>query len=131
MLLLMALLHAIVLLGLSFTERRSSRARPHARARCPAGDRRGPRSTRNERAAYLAQRTQIGAGNTDQAQHVGSPASRGALAIPRSGEAGQRSDQCPASRRRGAPGADQQRREPGHPLRRPDRGCQRQRAACR
>jgi protein TonB len=37
-----------------------------------------PEAKSNERAAYLAQRTQIGAGNTDRSQHVGSPASRGA-----------------------------------------------------
>jgi protein TonB len=37
-----------------------------------------PEAKSNERAAYLAQRTQIGAGNTDRPQRVGSPASRGA-----------------------------------------------------
>jgi len=88
MLLLTALLHAIALLGLGFTS-----GAPAGRDRTPELDvllvtDEVPEARANERAAYLAQRTQIGAGNTDQAQHVGSPASRGALAIPRSGEAG-------------------------------------------
>ena len=38
-----------------------------------------PEAKSNDRAAYLAQRTQIGAGNTERPQRVGSPASRGAL----------------------------------------------------
>jgi periplasmic protein TonB len=88
MLLLAALLHAIVLLGLSF-----SSGAPGGRGETPELDvmlvtDEVPEARSNERAAYLAQRTQVGAGNTDQAQRVGSPASRGALNIPRPGDPG-------------------------------------------
>jgi periplasmic protein TonB len=47
-----------------------------------------PEAKSNDRAAYLAQRTQIGAGNTDRSQRVGSPASRGALASNATGGSG-------------------------------------------
>jgi len=87
MLLLVALLHAIVLLGLNFTDGSDG-----ARADTPQLDvmlvtNEVPEAHANEHAAYLAQRTQIGAGNTDQ-QRVASPASRGALANPQSGDDG-------------------------------------------
>jgi periplasmic protein TonB len=80
MLLLTAMLHAIVLLGLSFTS--GSALSP---AKTPELDvmlvtDEVPEAKSNDRAAYLAQRTQIGAGNTERSQRVGSPASRGALA---------------------------------------------------
>lgn len=80
MLLLTGMLHAIVLLGLSFTA--GSALSP---ARTPELDvmlvtDEVPEAKSNDRAAYLAQRTQTGAGNTDRPQRVGSPASRGALA---------------------------------------------------
>ncbi len=82
MLLLTALLHAIVLLGLTFTN-----GNPISRARTPELDvvlvtDEVPEASANERAAYLAQRTQIGAGNSEQAR-LASPASRGALAAAR------------------------------------------------
>jgi protein TonB len=80
MLLLTAMLHAIVLLGLSFTS--GSALSP---AKTPELDvmlvtDEVPEAKSNDRAAYLAQRTQIGAGNTERSQRAGSPASRGALA---------------------------------------------------
>jgi periplasmic protein TonB len=79
MLLLTAMLHAIVLLGLSFG------ASPLSRGKTPELDvmlvtDEVPEAKTNDRAAYLAQRTQIGSGNTDRAQRIASPASRGALA---------------------------------------------------
>jgi len=79
MLVLAALLHAILLLGLTFG------AGPHEAARTPELDvmlvtDEVPEASRNERAAYLAQRTQLGSGNTDSARHIASPSSRGALA---------------------------------------------------
>jgi len=88
MLLLTALLHAIVLLGVSFSNGGSG-----GRSQSPELDvmlvtDEVPEARANERAAYLAQRTQIGAGNTDQAQRVGSPASRGALTTPHRGDPG-------------------------------------------
>jgi protein TonB len=88
MLLLTALLHAIVILGLSFSSGglTGPSQTPELDVMLVTDEVAEARS--NERAAYLAQRTQIGAGNTDQAQHVGSPASRGVLSNPRSGEPG-------------------------------------------
>jgi len=80
MLLLTAMLHAIVLLGLSFTSGSalSPPKTPELDVMLVTDE--VPEAKSNDRAAYLAQRTQIGAGNTDRLQHVGSPASRGALA---------------------------------------------------
>jgi protein TonB len=78
MLLLTAMLHAIVLLGLSFTSggALSPPKTPELDVMLVTDE--VPEAKSNERAAYLAQRTQIGAGNTDRPQRVGSPASRGA-----------------------------------------------------
>jgi len=96
MLLLMALLHAIILLGVNFTSgaRAAHGATPELDVLLVTDEVAQARS--NEHAAYLAQRTQIGAGNTDQAKSVGSPASRGALSNPRSGATG--SDQASSRR---------------------------------
>jgi protein TonB len=79
MLVLAALLHAIVLLGLTFS------GGPRDVGRTPELDvmlvtDEVPEASRNERAAYLAQRTQLGSGNTDRTRHIASPSSRGALA---------------------------------------------------
>ncbi|HEY7929211.1 MAG TPA: TonB family protein [Steroidobacteraceae bacterium] len=79
MLFLMALLHAIIILGVGF----SSSARgnggevPQLDVMLVTND--VPEARSNRTAAYLSQRTQIGAGDTD-AQQPGSPASRGAQA---------------------------------------------------
>jgi protein TonB len=91
MLLLVAMLHAIVLLGVSFT---GGIVGDHGDT--PPIDvmlvtSEVPEARANERAAYLAQRTQIGAGNTDE-QRVASPASRGSLLNPRHGDTGPDSD---------------------------------------
>jgi periplasmic protein TonB len=88
MLLLTALLHAIVILGLSFGTGGilGQNQTPELDVMLVTDEVAEARS--NERATYLAQRTQLGAGNTDQTQRVASPASRGALAIPRSGDPG-------------------------------------------
>lgn len=77
MLLLVALLHAIVLLGVNFTDL------PGGAGGTPQLDvmlvtNEVPEARSNEHATYLAQRTQIGAGNTSEARST-SPASRGAL----------------------------------------------------
>jgi protein TonB len=88
MLLLMALLHAIILLGVNFTNgaRAAQSAPPELDVLLVTDE--VPEARSNPHASYLAQRTQIGAGNTDQSKSVGSPASRGALSNPRSGDTG-------------------------------------------
>jgi periplasmic protein TonB len=85
MLLLTALLHAIVLLGVSFTQGNALNAGKTPELDVLLVTDEVPEARSNERAAYLAQRTQIGAGNSDQA-HIASPASRGALTNPRRSE---------------------------------------------
>lgn len=80
MLLLVALLHAIVLLGISFTDG-TGRSGDTPQLDVMLVTNEVPEARSNERAAYLAQRTQIGAGNT-AAQRFASPASRGAPASP-------------------------------------------------
>jgi periplasmic protein TonB len=89
MLLLVALLHAIVLLGVSFTDG-ASRFSDTPQLDVMLVTNEVPEARNNERAAYLAQRTQLGAGNTD-AQRFASPASRGALASPQRSGAGHES----------------------------------------
>jgi protein TonB len=86
MLLLVALLHAIVLLGVSFTDG-GSRPGETPQLDVMLVTNEVPEARSNERAAYLAQRTQLGAGNTD-VQRFASPASRGALAAPQRSGAG-------------------------------------------
>src|ERR1700742_2901031 len=82
MLFLTGLLHPIVILGLTF----GSSVRPHhddspqLDVMLVTNDVAEAQS--NERAAYLAQRTQLGSGNTEDAVAPGSPASRGAPDTP-------------------------------------------------
>ncbi|HEY2418384.1 MAG TPA: energy transducer TonB, partial [Steroidobacteraceae bacterium] len=78
----------IILLGVNFTSgaRAAHAATPELDVMLVTNEVAEARA--NEHAAYLAQRTQIGAGNTDQAKSVGSPASRGALSSPRSADTG-------------------------------------------
>ncbi|HTT03946.1 MAG TPA: energy transducer TonB [Steroidobacteraceae bacterium] len=79
MLFLMALLHAIIILGVGFSSsaRGSGGEVPQLDVMLVTTD--VPEARSNRTAAYLSQRTQIGAGDTD-AQQPGSPASRGAQA---------------------------------------------------
>ncbi|HEY5019375.1 MAG TPA: TonB family protein [Steroidobacteraceae bacterium] len=88
MLLLTALLHAIVILGISFSNGPRIARSPTPELDVMLVTDEVPEARANERASYLAQRTQIGAGNTDQAQRIASPASRGALSNPRIGDPG-------------------------------------------
>ena len=88
LLLLTGLLHAIVILGVSFTD-----GAPIGGGESPKLDvllvtDEVPEARANARASYLAQRTQIGAGNIDAARPVRSPANRGSLQQLRSREAG-------------------------------------------
>lgn len=79
MLLLVTLLHAILLLGISFTDVPGGERTPQLDVMLVTNEVAEARS--NEHAAYLAQRTQIGAGNTDEPRSS-SPASRGLLTSP-------------------------------------------------
>ena len=88
MLFLIALLHAIVILGVGFSGgMRLGTDTPQLDVLLVTNQ--VPEARSNEQAVYLAQRTQHGAGNTDQRTPPGSPASRGAIATAatdRSGE---------------------------------------------
>jgi protein TonB len=88
MLLLTALLHAIVILGISFSNGAGMARSPTPELDVMLVTNEVPEARANDHASYLAQRTQIGAGNSDQAQRVASPSSRGALSNPRNGPAG-------------------------------------------
>lgn len=79
MLFLTALLHAIVILGVGFSAgaRSGGNAVPQLDVMLVTND--VPEARSNRTAAYLSQRTQVGAGDTDS-QQPGSPASRGAQA---------------------------------------------------
>lgn len=84
MLFLTALLHAIVLLGLTFTTTSQGSAgdSPQLDVLLVSND--VPEAQSNEKAAYLSQRTQLGNGNTDATGSTGSPASRGGQEAPES-----------------------------------------------
>ncbi|HEX4024244.1 MAG TPA: TonB family protein [Steroidobacteraceae bacterium] len=79
MLFLTALLHAIVILGVGFSAGGHGGAREAPQLDVVLVTDEVPQARANPHAAYLAQRTQLGAGDTDS-QQPGSPASRGALA---------------------------------------------------
>ncbi len=81
MLFLTGLLHAIVILGLTFASPRPHHDNsPQLDVMLVTND--VAEAQANEHAAYLAQRTQLGSGNTDQAVATGSPASRGTPDTP-------------------------------------------------
>jgi periplasmic protein TonB len=79
MLCLIALLHAIVILGVSFTGGLASRPEETPQLDVLLVTNQVPEARSNEQAVYLAQRTQHGAGDTAARVPPGSPASRGAL----------------------------------------------------
>ncbi|MGH8232540.1 MAG: energy transducer TonB [Steroidobacteraceae bacterium] len=96
MLLLAALLHAIVILGLTFAVGGiGGGATPQLDVLLVTNE--VPEAESNDRATYLAQRTQLGSGNTDQAAPAASPASRGAPDRQDPGQ-GDSSDSSTASR---------------------------------
>jgi len=78
MLLLAALLHAIVILGLTFTVAGHGGGSESPQLDVLLVTDEVPEAQSNDRAVYLAQRNQVGSGNTDQALSAASPASRGA-----------------------------------------------------
>jgi periplasmic protein TonB len=78
MLLLAALLHAIVILGLTFTVAGRGGGADPPQLDVLLVTNEVPEAQSNDRAVYLAQRTQIGSGNTDLPLAAASPASRGA-----------------------------------------------------
>ena len=78
MLLLAALLHAIVILGLTFTVAGHGAGSESPQLDVLLVTDEVPEAQSNDQAVYLAQRSQIGSGNTDQPLPAASPASRGA-----------------------------------------------------
>ena len=85
MLFLAALLHAIVILGLTFAPTvHVGGASPQLDVLLVTDEVAEAQS--NDKAAYLAQRTQIGNGNSESVSSPGSPASRGAPDVPQSTE---------------------------------------------
>jgi protein TonB len=80
MLFLMALLHAIVILGLTFSGSTGIQTGNAPQLDVLLVTNEVPEAKSNNQARYLAQRTQIGAGNTSAPQPVTSPGSRGAAA---------------------------------------------------
>jgi protein TonB len=78
MLLLAALLHAIVILGLTFTTAGHGGGSDPPQLDVLLVTNEVPEAQSNDQGVYLAQRTQIGSGNTDMAVAAASPASRGA-----------------------------------------------------
>jgi periplasmic protein TonB len=89
MLFLMALLHAIVILGLTFTSGSHGAEDQVPQVDVVLVTNEVAAAQKNEHAAYLSQRTQLGAGNTDLPLPVGSPESRGAIAANANGAAGE------------------------------------------
>ncbi len=81
MLLLTALLHAVVILGLSFTGGARGGGDDSPQLDVLLVTNQVPEAAANEHAAYLAQRTQLGSGNSDASLPPTSPASRG-VAVP-------------------------------------------------
>lgn len=78
MLFLTALLHAIVILGLTFTSTGHSSNDDSPQLDVLLVTNEVPEAHSNEHAAYLSQRTQLGSGNTDTPSPVRSPSSQGA-----------------------------------------------------
>ncbi len=73
MLFLAALLHAIVILGLTFASAGHGGAGDSPQLDVMLVTNEVPEAQSNDRAVYLAQRTQLGSGNTDVPQRVGQP----------------------------------------------------------
>jgi protein TonB len=82
MLFLAALLHAIVILGLTFAAADHGGGSDTPQLDVLLVTNEVPEAESNDRAVYLAQRTQTGSGNTDEAVDSASPASRGATNPP-------------------------------------------------
>jgi protein TonB len=78
MLFLAALLHAIVILGLTFASAGQGGGSESPQLDVLLVTNEVPEAQANDRAVYLAQRTQLGSGNTDIPLPATSPASRGA-----------------------------------------------------
>jgi protein TonB len=77
MLFLTALLHAIVILGLTFTSAGHSSVSDSPQLDVLLVTNEVPEAQANDKAAYLSQRTQIGNGNTDAPSPPASPSSQG------------------------------------------------------
>ena len=89
MLFLAALLHAIVILGLTFAATGHGGGTDTPQLDVLLVTNEVPEAQSNDQAAYLAQRTQAGSGNLSEPLPAASPASRGAPSAPaHSGQAG-------------------------------------------
>ena len=97
--LLIALLHAIVILGLTFSDPGAMGGAQSPQLDVLLVTDEAPAAQANERAAYLAQRTQLGNGNLKGPAPIASPASRAAIARLRSAQAG--NDRQPGQQRPG------------------------------
>jgi protein TonB len=97
MLFLTAIAHAIVILGISFGVARQGEAPPGMEVLRVSDDL--PEASRNDNAAYLAQRTQLGAGNT-RTQPTGSPSAQ-APPVPPAADGSNPDGQAGASLRAG------------------------------
>jgi protein TonB len=109
MLFLAAMAHAIIILGISFgVSRHRSSAPPGMEVLLVTDDL--PEATSNERAAYLAQRSQRGAGNT-RVLPTGSPSERAAARAAAASQTGT----AEQSERRGAAASDEHMLTTGAP----------------
>jgi len=88
MLFLAALLHAIVILGLTFVAAGHGGERDTPQLDVLLVTDEIPEAQSNDQAVYLAQRTQAGSGNTSEPLAAASPASRGAASLPQPMPAG-------------------------------------------
>jgi periplasmic protein TonB len=96
----MALLHAAVILGVSFSSGLAAGGDQAPQVDVLLVTRDIPEARNNPQAAYLSQRTQLGAGNTDEHHPPGSPASRGA---PENAVSGPQSAAAPGTTQPSAP----------------------------
>ncbi|MFT3907162.1 MAG: TonB family protein [Steroidobacteraceae bacterium] len=85
MIVLAALLHGLILLGVSFTSGESGEGSAQGLEVLLVSDDL-PEAQRNEQATYLAQRTQLGAGTTTERTPLSSPAQRASAARQKGGE---------------------------------------------
>jgi protein TonB len=93
MLCLTALLHALLILGLTFSGGIHGGGADTPELDVLLVTNELPEAASNPKAAYLSQRTQIGSGNADASQRTGSPVSQGPAFSPRpTGAAGESAD---------------------------------------
>jgi hypothetical protein len=130
MLFLAALLHAIVILGLTFAAGGHGGDSDTPQLDVLLVTNEVPEAESNDQSVYLAQRTQAGSGNTDQAVASASPASRGAT-LSRSGAGRDSSGNAASDSRLDKPVSSRRHRPQfRHPLLRRGAGGQRRPSRC-